>query len=65
MRALALTVPVPVDGRRSTCRAGWPPVESAAYFAVAEALANVAKHSGATTAWIRLGYRDGHCTVGR
>ena len=46
-----------VPGRRSTstCRGRPPgPVESAAYFAVAEALANVAKHSGATTAWVRL-----------
>jgi signal transduction histidine kinase len=35
------------------------PVESAAYFAVAEALANVTKHSGARRAWIRLSHSDG------
>ena len=30
-----------------------PPVESAAYFAVAETLANVAKHAGARSVHIR------------
>jgi signal transduction histidine kinase len=50
IRALALALPVPVvvdldlPGRAQT------PVESAAYFAVAEALANVTKHSGAQSA---------------
>jgi signal transduction histidine kinase len=34
-------------------------VESAAYFAVAEALANVVKHSGANRAWVQLDYEDG------
>ena len=34
------------------------PVESAAYFAVAEALANVVKHSEAHSAWVRI-YRSG------
>jgi signal transduction histidine kinase len=54
VRALALSLPVPttVDGgvpdRLAT------PVESAAYFAAAEALTNVARHSGATTAWVSL-----------
>ncbi|MET7423193.1 sensor domain-containing protein [Dactylosporangium sp. NPDC005555] len=55
IRALALTLPIPVrvdadlDGRRPDA-----PVESAAYFAVAEALANVAKHAHASTAWVSL-----------
>jgi signal transduction histidine kinase len=55
VQALALTAPVPVhvsdalDGRRAA-----PPVESAAYFAIAEALANVIKHSGARSAAIDL-----------
>jgi signal transduction histidine kinase len=35
------------------------PVESAAYFAVAETLANVIKHSAARTAWVRIGQADG------
>ncbi|CAM5470029.1 histidine kinase [Streptomyces spiroverticillatus] len=34
-------------------------VESAAYFVVCEALANVAKHSGADRAWVSGGHRDG------
>ena len=33
------------------------PVESAAYFAIAEALANVVKHSGANRAWVQLDIR--------
>jgi signal transduction histidine kinase len=54
VRALAhsLSVPTTVDGgvpgRLAT------PVESAAYFAVAEVLTNVIRHSGATSAWISL-----------
>lgn len=35
------------------------PVESAAYFAVAEVLANVVKHSEAQSAWVRLRQADG------
>ncbi len=50
-------VPVDVDlqlpGRPSQ------PVESAAYFAVCEALANVARHSGANRARVSGGHRDG------
>jgi DNA-binding NarL/FixJ family response regulator len=56
VRALAFSLPLPVDlhidlpGRPSA------PVESAAYFAIAEALANVMKHSGANRAWVQLEY---------
>ncbi len=54
---MALAIPVDVDvelpGRLA------PAVESAAYFAVAEALTNVAKHSRARTAWVMLRHRDG------
>jgi len=59
VRALALSLPLPVDlhielpGRPSA------PVESAAYFAIAEALANVVKHSGANRAWVQLEYDHG------
>jgi signal transduction histidine kinase len=35
------------------------PVESAAYFAIAEALANVVKHSGANRAWVQVEYHSG------
>ncbi|MET7395915.1 sensor domain-containing protein [Dactylosporangium sp. NPDC005572] len=66
LEALALTVPLPVavqadiDGRPPA------PVESAAYFAVAEALANVVKHSRASTAWVSLSHLGGaiYITVG-
>ncbi|MBA8957782.1 hypothetical protein HNR61_009482 [Actinomadura namibiensis] len=39
------------------------PVESAAYFAVAEMLANIAERSGARRAWIDLHHADGELTV--
>ncbi|HEX7303320.1 sensor histidine kinase [Lentzea sp.] len=38
-------------------------VEAAAYFAVAEALTNVAKHSGARHAWVSLGVDDDRLVV--
>jgi signal transduction histidine kinase len=40
------------------------PVESAAYFAVSELLANVSKHAGATQAWIDIRYCGGMLRVG-
>jgi signal transduction histidine kinase len=66
VRALALHLPVPINidsdvtGRLPT------PVESAAYFAVAEALANLTRHSGARFGFVVL-RRDGdrlHLEVG-
>lgn len=58
VRALAMAVPLKVDVRIDL--PGRPPAaaESAAYFAVAEALANLTKHSAATTAWIQVSYGD-------
>jgi signal transduction histidine kinase len=61
--ALAGRSPVPVsvavelDGR--------PPAaaETAAYYVVAEALTNVAKHGDANEAEVRIGHRDGELTV--
>ena len=59
VRALALDTPFPVDldinlpGRLSA------PVESACYFAVAEALANAVRHSGARRVHIRIQHADG------
>jgi signal transduction histidine kinase len=59
IRALALSLPVPttvdadLPGRPDT------PVESAAYFAIAEALANLSRHSHARHAWVTLHYTDG------
>jgi signal transduction histidine kinase len=54
IRALVLTVPIPVEVAMDLSRGELPdPVESAVYFAVAESIANMIKHSGATHAWIR------------
>ena len=59
VRALALDTPFPVDldidlpGRLAT------PVESACYFAVAEALANAVRHSGARRVHIRIQHTAG------
>ena len=62
--AIDMAVPVSVDVRL----AGRPPapVESAVYFAVAECLANIGKHSGAGNAWVRLVHESGRlrATVG-
>ncbi|HYB87762.1 MAG TPA: histidine kinase [Streptosporangiaceae bacterium] len=59
VQALALDTPVPTEldidlpGRLSA------PVESACYFAVAEALANAVKHSGARHVHIRMQHKAG------
>ena len=61
--ALALDMAIPVDVE-SRLRGRPPaPVESAVYFAVAECLANVGKHSGARQAWVRLSHGDGVLTA--
>ncbi|GLW58806.1 histidine kinase [Kitasatospora phosalacinea] len=59
VRALALTMPFPVDVRIELPGRPEAPVESAVYFAVAEALTNAAKHSGAGRAWAQLSHEDG------
>jgi signal transduction histidine kinase len=59
VQALALDCPVPVVTEISLPGRPPAPVESAVYFAVAEALNNVAKHSDATCALVRLVYGDG------
>ncbi|MGH3385909.1 MAG: sensor histidine kinase, partial [Nocardioidaceae bacterium] len=59
VEALAISLPIPVtitvdlDGRAPA------PIESAAYFAVAECLANAGKHSAATQVWVSIGHHDG------
>ncbi|BFU45274.1 sensor histidine kinase [Krasilnikovia sp. MM14-A1004] len=64
VRALAMGLPLPVaveldlPGRPET------PVESAAYFAVAEALANVVRHSRARTAQVSIRYAGGLLALG-
>ncbi|WP_309237367.1 sensor domain-containing protein [Actinomadura sp. BRA 177] len=59
VRALALTLPLPVDVHVDLPGRADAPVESAAYFAVAEMLANVVKHSGARRGWIQIEHARG------
>ncbi|MEU3306507.1 sensor histidine kinase [Nocardiopsis sp. NPDC055551] len=56
VQALALTHHLPITV--TTHLPGRPadPVESAAYFAIAELLTNTAKHAGATHAWIHINH---------
>jgi signal transduction histidine kinase len=58
VRALALDAPVEVEVDGSLTSRPERPVESAVYFAVAELLANVAKHAHATHVTVQLGYAD-------
>ncbi|TDD22609.1 sensor histidine kinase [Nonomuraea diastatica] len=66
IEASALLCPIPVEVDIDLPGRPQPPVESAVYFAVAEALVNVAKHSGASRAWVRLRHTAGvlRMTVG-
>ncbi len=66
IEALALPIPLPVTVAVDLPRGIPEPVESAAYFALAECLANTVKHSGATRAWVVGSYDDGvlHLEVG-
>jgi signal transduction histidine kinase len=59
LRALALDAPVATTTDIHLPRNLPAPVETAAYFAVAEALANVAKHAGARSVHIRAAYSAG------
>jgi signal transduction histidine kinase len=54
VRALALAAPLAVEVEVTVPQRLPAPVESAAYFAVAEALTNVAKHAHAQHAWVRV-----------
>ena len=59
VRALALDMAVPVDVEIVLDGRAPAPVESAGYFAVAEMLANVGKHSGATRAQVDVRHAEG------
>jgi signal transduction histidine kinase len=59
IRALALDMAVPVEVVGDLSGRPPAPIESAVYFAVAECLANAAKHSGHQQAWVELAHRDG------
>jgi signal transduction histidine kinase len=56
--ALSVDVTSALGGRRPPA-----PVESAAYFAVAETLTNVVKHSQADRSWLRLRHADGRLVM--
>ncbi len=65
LEALALPIPLPITVTVDAPSLP-PPVESAAYFAVAECLANTVKHADAARAWVRVRH-DGevlHLVVG-
>ena len=55
IEALAIDLAVPVEVTGRTAAPLPAPVESAAYFTVAECLANVAKHAEAPRAWVKIG----------
>jgi signal transduction histidine kinase len=59
LRALADRSPVPVEVDARLDREPPPTTAATAYFVASEALANVAKHAAATTAWIRASDDDG------
>jgi signal transduction histidine kinase len=59
VRALALDTPLPITLEIDLPGRLTAPVESACYFAVAEALANAVKHASARSAQIRIQHADG------
>ena len=63
VEALALRLPVPVDVDAPDRGRVPAPLEAAVYFAIAETLANVVKHSGASRAWVRIRRVDGRIVV--
>lgn len=63
VRALAAASPIPVVVSVEDPGRAKPPVESAAYFVVAEALANAGKHAGATRVSVRIARAGGTLVV--
>jgi len=63
VRALALDTPLHTDVRVDLPGRPSLPVETACYFAVAEALANAVKHASARSVTIRIEHRDGTLRV--
>ncbi|MEU4241288.1 sensor domain-containing protein [Actinoplanes sp. NPDC026619] len=59
VRALAVSLPVRTDVTSQLPSRLDTPVESAVYFAIAEALANMSRHSRAGSAWVTIEYADG------
>jgi signal transduction histidine kinase len=63
VQALALASPLPTEVEIDIPARLPAPVESAAYFAVAETLTNVVKHSRADRSWVRLRHADGRLAM--
>ncbi len=63
VQALALDLPIPVLVTVSMAGRPPAPVETAAYFAIAESLANIGRHSAAQRAWVELVHEDGVLAV--
>jgi signal transduction histidine kinase len=63
VRALAVVSPISVTVSVTLSERPKPPVESAAYFVVAEALANAGKHARASRVDVRIIRRDGTLAV--
>ena len=63
VQSLALACPLPIDVEIDIDGRLPAPVESAAYFAIAESITNVVKHSGASRAWVRLRHADRLLTI--
>ena len=63
LEAAAMLCPVPVDVDVDLPARPSPPVESALYFAAAEALSNLGRYAGATRACLRARYADGLLTL--
>src|SRR5262249_14023783 len=59
VQALVLDTPLPTTLEIDLPGRPTPPVESACYFAIAEALANAVKHAGARSAQIRIRHAAG------
>ncbi|MFZ4187843.1 sensor histidine kinase [Streptomyces pseudogriseolus] len=63
VRALALRLPVATEVNVSLPGRADAPVESAAYFAVSEVLANAVKHSGADRIWVDVHREEGRLRI--
>jgi signal transduction histidine kinase len=64
IRALAMDTPMRIHLASELYGRATAPIESAAYFAVSELLANVSKHAEARETWIDLRYTDGMLRIG-
>jgi signal transduction histidine kinase len=64
IKALALDTPVRTHVVSDLAGRPPAPVESAAYFAVSEILANVSKHAQASQVWVDIRYTEGMLRIG-